>query len=35
VKFREWTRSGGVRAPVFQGYRTDKSAEEVVRELPS
>jgi bifunctional non-homologous end joining protein LigD len=35
VQFREWTNSGGVRAPVFRGYRTDKPAEEVVREVPS
>jgi bifunctional non-homologous end joining protein LigD len=35
VRFREWTQSGGVRAPVFRGYRPDKPAEEVVRELPS
>jgi bifunctional non-homologous end joining protein LigD len=35
VRFREWTNSGGVRAPVFRGYRTDKPAEDVVRERPS
>jgi bifunctional non-homologous end joining protein LigD len=35
VQFREWTQSGGVRAPVFRGYRRDKPAEEVVREVPS
>jgi bifunctional non-homologous end joining protein LigD len=32
VKFAHWTASGGIRAPVFVGYRTDKPAEEVVRE---
>jgi bifunctional non-homologous end joining protein LigD len=34
VKFGNWTASGGVRAPVFLGYRTDKPPEEVVREIP-
>ena len=33
VKFGNWTAAGGVRAPVFMGYRTDKPAEEVVREV--
>ena len=32
VKFAHWSASGGIRAPVFLGYRTDKPAEEVVRE---
>lgn len=32
VKFAHWTASGGMRAPVFVGYRTDKPPEEVVRE---
>ena len=32
VKFAEWTSAGGVRAPVFLGYRTDKDPREVVRE---
>jgi bifunctional non-homologous end joining protein LigD len=34
VKFGNWTASGGVRAPVFVGYRTDKPPGEVVREVP-
>ena len=34
MKFGNWTAAGGVRAPVFMGYRTDKPAEEVVREVP-
>jgi bifunctional non-homologous end joining protein LigD len=32
VEFVEWTRSGQLRAPAFKGLRTDKPAEEVVRE---
>jgi bifunctional non-homologous end joining protein LigD len=32
VKFTEWTRDGGLRAPVFLGLRPDKDAREVVRE---
>jgi bifunctional non-homologous end joining protein LigD len=32
VKFANWTAAGGIRAPVFLGYRTDKDPEEVVRE---
>jgi bifunctional non-homologous end joining protein LigD len=35
VRFTEWTQSGGVRAPVFLGYRDDKPADEVEREVPS
>ena len=31
VRFTEWTNSGGLRAPVFLGYRTDKPAAEVER----
>jgi len=34
VKFSEWTGDGRMRHPVFLGLREDKSAEEVVRELP-
>ncbi len=32
VEFREWTKSGTLRAPSFKGLRPDKSPEEVVRE---
>ncbi|GIU88478.1 MAG: ATP-dependent DNA ligase [Acidimicrobiia bacterium] len=35
VEFAHWTASGGIRAPVFVGYRTDKPPEEVVREEPA
>jgi bifunctional non-homologous end joining protein LigD len=35
VRFTEWTNSGGLRAPVFLGYRTDKPAIEVERERPA
>ena len=32
VKFTEWTGSGEMRHPVYLGLRTDKRAEDVVRE---
>jgi len=32
VKFTEWTGSGEMRHPVYLGLRTDKRAEEVLRE---
>ena len=32
VEFREWTRSGTLRAPSFKGLRTDVSPQECVRE---
>jgi bifunctional non-homologous end joining protein LigD len=32
VKFTEWTSSGEMRHPVYLGLRTDKRAEDVVRE---
>jgi len=32
VEFREWTRSGTLRAPSFKGLRPDKKPEEAVRE---
>ena len=35
VKFTEWTATGSVRQPTLLGFRTDKSGDEVVRELPT
>jgi bifunctional non-homologous end joining protein LigD len=35
VKFTEWTRDDRLRQPVFLGIRTDKNAQEVLREKPS
>jgi bifunctional non-homologous end joining protein LigD len=32
VEFREWTRTGTLRAPAFKGLRDDLDAAEVVRE---
>jgi bifunctional non-homologous end joining protein LigD len=32
VKFTEWTNSGEMRHPVYLGLRTDKRAEDVMRE---
>jgi bifunctional non-homologous end joining protein LigD len=32
VKFTEWTSDDQLRQPVFLGLRTDKKAEDVVRE---
>ena len=32
VEFREWTRTGTLRAPVFKGLRDDVDPEKVVRE---
>jgi bifunctional non-homologous end joining protein LigD len=32
VEFREWTKSGTLRAPSFKGLRPDKDARDVVRE---
>ncbi|GGI92264.1 DNA ligase D [Halopseudomonas pertucinogena] len=34
VEFGEWTRSGVVRHPVFIALRSDKPAEDIVREEP-
>jgi bifunctional non-homologous end joining protein LigD len=34
VSFTEWTADGVMRHPSFQGLRSDKPAEEVVREKP-
>jgi bifunctional non-homologous end joining protein LigD len=34
VEFAEWTHDGHLRAPVYKGLREDKSAEEVVMEVP-
>ncbi|RKH64996.1 DNA ligase D [Corallococcus llansteffanensis] len=35
VHFTEWTRDGRLRHPVFQGLRSDKVPEDVVRENPA
>ncbi|MFF0295193.1 non-homologous end-joining DNA ligase [Kitasatospora sp. NPDC004614] len=35
VGFTEWTRDGRLRAPRYQGVRTDRPAAEVVREPPA
>jgi bifunctional non-homologous end joining protein LigD len=35
VEFAEWTRDGGIRHPSFAGLREDKSAREVVAEVPA
>jgi bifunctional non-homologous end joining protein LigD len=35
VAFSEWTDDGELRHPRFQGLRDDKSAREVVREVPT
>jgi ATP-dependent DNA ligase len=32
VAFTEWTRDGKLRHPRYTGLRTDKNADEVVRE---
>ena len=32
VKFTEWTSEGEMRHPVFLGLRTDKKANDVIRE---
>lgn len=32
VKFREWTKDGQMRQPIFLGFREDKAAQEVRRE---
>lgn len=34
VEFTEWTREGVLRHPSFKGLRLDRSASEVVREVP-
>ncbi|WP_223642272.1 DNA ligase D [Corallococcus sp. EGB] len=35
VNFTEWTKDGRLRHPVFQGLRSDKVPQEVVREHPA
>ena len=35
IGFAEWTRDEKLRQPRYQGLRDDKSAREVVREVPS
>jgi bifunctional non-homologous end joining protein LigD len=32
VEFREWTRSGTLRAPSFKGLRPDKDPQDCIRE---
>lgn len=34
VAFTEWTSDGSIRHPSFKGLREDKSAREVIREIP-
>jgi bifunctional non-homologous end joining protein LigD len=34
IEFAEWTHDGHLRAPSFQGLRTDKAAQDVRRERP-
>lgn len=34
IKFQEWTSDGILRQPVFLGLRDDKTAREVVKEVP-
>lgn len=34
IRYTEWTRDGKLRHPVYLGLREDKSAKEVVREMP-
>ncbi|MGQ0825522.1 MAG: non-homologous end-joining DNA ligase [Actinomycetota bacterium] len=34
VKFTEWTATARIRQPTFLGFRTDKSPDEVGREVP-
>ena len=35
VSFAEWTSTGHIRHSVFHGLRTDKSAQEIIREKPA
>jgi bifunctional non-homologous end joining protein LigD len=35
VEFSEWTKDGSMRHPKIVGFRLDKAAEEVVKELPA
>lgn len=35
IRYTEWTRDNKLRHPVYLGLRQDKSAKEVVREIPS
>ncbi len=35
VQFAEWTSDGILRHPAFKGFRTDISAQNVIREIPS
>ena len=35
IRFAEWTPDGNLRAPVFLSLRDDKSASEVVQEIPA
>ena len=35
IGFQEWTRDNKLRHPRFLGLRDDKSAKEVVKEVPN
>jgi bifunctional non-homologous end joining protein LigD len=35
IRYTEWTRDNKLRHPVYLGLRHDKSAQEVIREIPS
>jgi len=35
ARFSEWTKDGRMRHPIYRGLRSDKSAKEVTKELPT